>query len=305
MPDNISFVDDNLILSECYVNKNYARLKKMILEKEFGFSESLVESGEIFAFHITQNKPLSQIYNMDCYVVKFIFSGISTMHEEKQTKILQQLLGKLKDHINSHKGYYNLRIPSHMIDLVKTVNMVFADAIFCGGTVEELVHGTYVDSCNENNLEIGFADEELISLHGDTLMEITLESFRSYQGQYHISNVTQSKAGIIYENWIKESIEFPQNKCIVVACEKDIPVGFVTIREVGNAVEGILSAVDPRKRKLGAYKAMIAFLINYANQKGKSFVTSTQFDNYIVQGVWASLGLKAFYSIYNMHIDNR
>ena len=92
---------------------------------------------------------------------------------------------------------------------------------------------------------------------------------------------------------------------MVVACKDSIPVGFVTIKETDNAVEGILSAVDPKNRKLGAYRAMIAYLINYANENKKSFVTSTQFDNYIVQGVWNSLGLKPFYSIYNIHIDNR
>lgn len=61
--------------------------------------------------------------------------------------------------------------------------------------------------------------------------------------------------------------------------------------------------MDAKYRKLGAYRAMISFLVNYAYENNKSFVTSTQFDNYIVQGVWNSIGLKPFYSIYNFHID--
>lgn len=302
---NVSFVDDNLILSECYVKRNYDELKKMILEKRFEFTDFIMEDGEIFAFHITKNKPLSQIYEMNCYVVKFIFSSISQLHENRQGEIVQQLVEKLNNYVKSHNGYYNLRIPTHIVDLLKAVNAVLADTIFCGGTVEELIHGKFVDNCNDNNLNIKFPDKKLIDKHKEFLMGMTLDSFKSYQGQYHVSNVTQSKAGIIYENWIKESMEFMEKKNMVVACKDDIPVGFVTIKETDNAVEGVLSAVNPSARKLGAYRAMIAFLINYANENKKSFVTSTQFDNYIVQGVWNSLGLKPFYSIYNIHIDNR
>lgn len=302
---NVSFVDNNLILSECYVKRSYDELKKMIMEKNFEFSDFLLDGEEIFAFHVTSNIPLSKIYNMNCYVVKFIFSNISTLHEEKQEIILHQLLEKLKDYINSHNGYYNLRIPTHIVDLLKAVNTVFTNTIFCGGTVEEVIHGKKVDSCNKNDLNIGFVDKEFIAQYKTVLMDMTLESFKSYQGQYHISNVTQSKAGLIYENWIKESMESMEQRSVIVACKNDVPVGFVTLKETDNAVEGILSAVDPANRKLGAYKAMIAYLVNYANQNNKSFVTSTQFDNYIVQGAWNSLGLKPFYSIYNMHIDNR
>lgn len=302
---NVSFVDDNLILSECYVKRSYDGLKKMILEKKFECTDYIMEADEIFAFQVSKNHPLTQIYNMDCYVVKFIFSSISQLHDDGKEQILQKLIEKLNNYVKSHSGYYNLRIPSHIVDLLKAVNTVFSDTIFCGGTVEEVIHGKFVDNCNENNLDINFPDKELIIEHKQLLMGITLESFKSYQGQYHVSNVTQSKAGIIYENWIKESMESLENKNMVVACKDSIPVGFVTIKETDNAVEGILSAVDPKNRKLGAYRAMIAYLINYANENKKSFVTSTQFDNYIVQGVWNSLGLKPFYSIYNIHIDNR
>jgi hypothetical protein len=156
-----------------------------------------------------------------------------------------------------------------------------------------------------SNLIIEFADNEYIEKYRADLLSMTLESFETYQGQYHISGVTQNKAGLIYENWIKETMESQNNERCVVAMIHDMPIGFVTIKETEKAVEGVLSAVAAKARKLGAYKAMIAYLINYANQKNKSFVTSTQFDNFIVQGVWNSLGLRPFYSIYNIHIDNR
>ncbi len=301
----VSFVDDNLILGDCYIKRDYAALREMILNNEFDATESLVEEGELFGFHVTKNVPVSTIYNMDCYVVKFVFSGVSQLHDDRQEEILKQLLSGVNNFILSHPGYYNLRVPTHIVDLLKAVNSVFSNIMFCGGTVEEIVHGKSVDHCNRNGLIIDFADREYIEKYKTELMDMTLESFKSYQGQYHISNVTQNKAGLIYEQWIKNTMDSLETEHVIIARKDDIPIGFVTIKETNQAVEGILSAVNPMYRKLGAYKAMIAYLINYANQNKKSFVTSTQFDNYIVQGVWNSLGLKPFYSIYNLHIDNR
>jgi len=299
------FIDDNLLLGDCYIKREYGTLKEKIIGGGDDATDALVEEGELFGFHITKNHNVSQIYGMDCYVVRFIFSGVSQMHDNRQEQILCQLLNKLKHYIDSHKGYYNLRIPSHIVDLIKALNLTFLNPIFCGGTVEELIHGKYVDDCNTNNLAIEFADRQYIEKYKEELLTMTLESFETYQGQYHISGVTQNKAGLIYENWIRETLEARNNEKCAVARIHEAPIGFVTIKETDKAVEGVLSAVASKDRKLGAYKAMIAYLINYANQKEKSFVTSTQFDNFIVQGVWNSLGLKPFYSIYNIHIDNR
>ena len=92
---------------------------------------------------------------------------------------------------------------------------------------------------------------------------------------------------------------------IIVAEYENKPIGFVTIAEDEFTVVGVLSAVLNEYRQYGAYKAMIAFIINHAYNSGKSFITGTQFDNFIVQGAWNSLGMKPFYSFYNIHIDKR
>ena len=134
---------------------------------------------------------------------------------------------------------------------------------------------------------------------------MTFESFKSYQGQYHISPITQEKAGVIYENWIQTSLEQCDKNRVIVAEHDNRPIGFVTVVEAEAALEGVLSAVDDNYRKFGAYRAMISSIVNEAAKKGKAFITSTQFDNYIVQGVWNSIGLKPYYSIYNIHIDKR
>lgn len=298
------FVDDNLLLGECYVRRDYSQLREKITGGGYNATEYLTDNGEVFGFHITRNQNVSGVYGMDCYVVKFIFSGASQLHDGRQEQVLCQLMSKVKAHIDAHKGYYNLRIPTHIVDLIKAVNATFTNTIFCGGTVEELIHGNYVEEYNADKLTIKFADRMYLEKYKAELLGMTLASFQSYQGQYHISGVTQSKAGRIYENWIMETMSALNHERVVVAVKDDAPMGFVTIKESKSAVEGVLSAVDPAKRKSGAYKAMIAYLINYAAQKDKSFVSSTQFDNFIVQGVWSSLGLRPFYSIYNIHIDN-
>lgn len=301
----ISFVDDNILLGDCYLKRDYSQLSELIRGGNITTSCHIMEEDEIFGFHITKNENISSIYEMDSYVVKFVFSSVSQLHDDRQEQILFELVSKIKNYIDSCNGYYNLRIPTHIIDLVKAVNATFKDMIFCGGTVEEIVHGKHVDDCNENNLTIEFADSSYIENHRDELLMMTLESFRTYQGQYHISKVTQAKAGIIYENWINQAMASLNDERVVVAKNNGCLAGFVTIRETDTAVEGVLSAVSIVNRKLGAYKAMIAYLINHANRNNKSFVTSTQFDNFVVQGVWNSMGLKPFYSVYNIHIDNR
>ena len=167
------FVDDNIMLGECYVKREYGNLKEKIIGGGYHATDALIDEGELFGFHITKNHNVSQIYGMDCYVVRFIFSGVSQIHDNRQERILCELLNKLKNYIDSHKGYYNLRIPSHIVDLIKALNLTFMNPIFCGGTVEELIHGKYVDDCNANNLTIEFADWQYIEKYKGELLTMT------------------------------------------------------------------------------------------------------------------------------------
>ena len=259
----------------------------------------------LYGFHITTNSPLTELFKRPFYVVRFTFANVNTMHNAKQEVCMIELLKKLKEKIQQQKGYYNFRIPSHIVDLVKGYNEVFKEGYFCGGTVEEVISGKIVENKLKDGLRVFFADLDYINKHKKTLLDMTFQSFQSYQGQYHISPVTEEKAGEIYENWIHYSLEHCDGQDVVIAEYDNRPIGFVTILEKENAVEGVLSAVESEYRKFGAYRAMISYIVNYAQKKGKSFITSTQFDNFIVQGVWNSIGLKPFYSIYNFHIDKK
>lgn len=300
-----SFIDNNFEYVRSFMARNYDELANKITQEKIEYDFSVVEEDKLLAYKITTNKALTDLYGFDCYVVKFYFANFSALHMDFQEKLVKQLVLNLKAKMETTGGYYNLRIPTHMIDLVKVINSELEHTILCGGTVEEYISGKNVGENNKSGLKIFQANQDYLDEHRETLLDMTYESFKSYQGQYHISYVTESKAGEIYKNWIAESLNGNGNEKTFVAEYQDEPVGFVTTAEDEYAVEGILSAVSGAKRQLGAYKAMISAIINYANNNNKAFITSTQFDNFIVQGTWNSLGLKPFYSIYNIHIDYR
>ena len=301
----ISFEDNNYKYVKCFVERDYSNLAKEIIQNKKELTHYVEEDNVLYGYKIFKNVPLTNLYQNNYYSVRFYFANIDTMHNTNQEKNIIVLLAHLKDKIEKDGGYYNLRIPTHIVDLVRAYNREITDSIFCGGTVEEYIHMKKVDDNNKNHLNIFIADNEYINNHRERLLEMTYQSFESYQGQYHISYITDDKAGKIYENWIETSLGSGSNDLTVVAEYDGEPIGFVTLGEEENAVEGILSAVSNEHRQYGAYKAMIAYAINYAYDKNKTFVTSTQFDNFIVQGTWASLGLKPFYSIYNIHVDRR
>lgn len=209
------------------------------------------------------------------------------------------------EEISRKKGYYNLKLPTNIVDLIRAYNRLNQTFIFCGGTVEQYVYNTKVSDSNKSGLNVFIADRAYVSAHYDELLKMTYRSFESYQGQYHLSYAISDNAGNIYKSWIDGSL-LPQSSDKVIVSEyNERPIGFVTIKEDDFAVQGVLAAVLSEYRQYGAYKAMIAYIINYAYENGKSFITGTQFDNFIVQGTWNSLGLKPFYSFYNIHFDNR
>ncbi|MDE6759410.1 MAG: hypothetical protein K2J90_01880 [Lachnospiraceae bacterium] len=301
----ISFVDNNDKYVKSFIERDYSSLAKEITQKKNELTHYIEENNILYGYRIFKNEPLTNLYGDDYYSVRFYFINIDTLHERRQEENITKLLIHLNNVIEKTGGYYNLRIPTHIVDLIRSYNRVIKDAIFCGGTVEEYIYKKKVDDYNKNQLRIFQADEKYINKYKTKLLEMTYQSFQTYQGQYHISYITDEKAGKIYKNWIETSVGSNSDDLVVVVEYDNEPIGFVTLGETKNAVEGILSAVSNEHRRYGAYKAMIAYAINYAYSKDKSFITSTQFDNFIVQGTWASLGLKPFYSIYNIHLDRR
>ena len=301
----VSYLDNNKLLGESYFLRNYIRVRQEVLNKSGDSIKYIEKNGERYGYEISTNRPLTQLYGFPCYVVKFLFSKIETLHDTQQESILQELCTMLHHDVSSKRGYYNFRVPAHIVDLIKTMNCNFVDTIYCGGTVEEIHVGETCEPVIKDGLELFFADEAFIINNKALLMDMAFRSFSSYQGQYHISSVTESLAGDIYSNWIASWFDSFKPDTVLIAEYEGEVVGYCTIDENDIAVDAVLSSVNEEKRRLGAYKAMIATLIQYAKSKNKLFISSTQFDNYIVQGTWNSLGLRPFYSIYNFHYDNR
>lgn len=297
----ISFVDDNMVLAKSYLRRDYNELAEQIKINKGELTKYIESNGKLAGYTVSKNEPLSQLYNGDFYVVRFSLAYFQTEHVVQQEELLMELMQCLKKYIDEKKGYYNLRMPSHVVDIIRTYNNIFHYGIFCGGTIEEIINGKHVSCDIKENLSIFFADKVYIRQHFKELLNLTFSSFKEYHGQYHISPYTEKLAGKVYENWIYNSLKNNDGN-IVIADYLGIPIGFITLIENASAVEGVLNAVDEKYRNLGAYRAMLCYVINEATRKGKSFVISTQLDNFIVQGIWNSVGLRPFYSVYNMHI---
>lgn len=301
----ISFVDNNFQYAKCYITRNYTELAKRILAGNYELDYEKREDDFLCGYKIQKNEPLSSLYEDNYYSVRFYFANVDTLHQEKQETMMEAMMQHLLIEIEERKGYYNLRIPTHIVDLLKAYNKLPERGIFCGGTVEQYIANKEVPDNIKQGVKVFWANTQYVEKHKDLMLSMTYRSFETYQGQYHISHVTENKAGKIYENWIRNSLLENSQDLVVVAEYNGIPIGFVTVAEDDFALEGVLSAVSEEYRQYGAYKAMISYIVNSAYERGKSFITSTQFDNFIVQGVWNSLGLKPFYSIYNIHIDKR
>lgn len=302
----ISYIDNDIKYAKAYIKRDYSEISDEIKESLNDLSFFFENGEQIYGYSITQNALLSEVYKNDFFAVHFCFRNIDTLHNPEQEKCIGKLLEHLMRHISETKGYYNLKLPTNIVDLIRAYNRLERyPFIFCGGTVQQYIYRKAVPDSNKNGLHVFIADKEYITAHREELLTMTYNSFESYQGQYHCSYAISDRAGEIYKHWINESLQPESEDRIIVAEYSNVPIGFVTTKEDDFAVVGVLSAVSDEYRQYGAYKAMIAYIINYANEKQKSFITGTQFDNFIVQGVWNSLGMKSYYSFYNIHLDMR
>lgn len=301
----ISYIDDDLKYVKAFIKRDYSEITNDIQNNINCLTFSFESDDKLYGYQITRNLLLSDSYEDDFYVVHFCFLNIETLHDQKQEKCMVRLLDNLINDMNEKKGYYNLKLPTNIVDLIRAYNLLKEPFIFCGGTVEQYIYGKMPLYKKSNDLNLFVADKEYVSQYYDELLTMTYNSFEAYQGQYHLSYAISDKAGDVYRNWIRRSLTPESTDKVIIAEYGDKPIGFVTVKEDNFTVVGVLSAVLEKYRQYGAYKAMIAYIINYAYGAEKCFITGTQFDNFIVQGAWNSLGMKPFYSFYNIHIDKR
>jgi len=299
MKNTISFIDNNLILGWSFINRDYSLIESTIKDSELTYSVTF--SGCKIGYNISINMPLTRIYGFTCYVVKFTLENIPVDHNDNVEKAMKEMCLSLKHEIDLQKGYYNLRLPSHVIDLIRSFNDIFHDTIMCGSTIEYVTNKKN-DLIIDNDINLFYADKTFFKRNEDILKNNIHKSFENYRGQYHISRVLRSKAAEIYSNWINDT--FNNGDRILVATINDKIAGCITVRETELGTEAVLGYVDNSFRQRGVYKALISKIINDAIERNGVFVTSTQIDNIYVQKTWASLGMFPFYSIYNIHCSN-
>ena len=155
----VSFIDDNFTLAEGFLKRDYTEIGNNIRKEK----EKLTIYEEIddllVGCMVTKNIPLSN----------FLCANVDTMHNEKQMNCIIELLKKLKERMEKNKGYYNFRIPSHIVDIIKAYNVVFQGGIFCGGTVEEIISGKSVSNQLKDGLKVFFGNSSYIEKHKNTL----------------------------------------------------------------------------------------------------------------------------------------
>ncbi|MBO6243113.1 MAG: hypothetical protein J6O41_00880, partial [Clostridia bacterium] len=105
---SISFVDDNFKYVKSYIMRNYDNINDIIYKDKDLLSFFIENNGFLAGYTIVLNKPLSEIYNFNCYVVKFSFVNVSTLHIEEQQVLIEKLVNSLKEKMIENEGYYNV-----------------------------------------------------------------------------------------------------------------------------------------------------------------------------------------------------
>lgn len=307
----VPYIDDLFLMGEAQGDKDYEKLHNEILDRKNAMTDYVEFEEEIFGFLIHDNQVLSKLCDMPVKVIRFMFSGVETLHKPEQLVAMEQLFGKLFIRMQEEKVYYQLRLPGHVVDAVKALKMITDRGIFCGGTTY-YQSGQYEKVLMEKDamekpdgLVIDFATQGEINACKDALKTMATLSFKEYQGQYHISPVTERYAADIYRNWIEAELNGNSDKKILLAKMKGEIAGFCLLNEEERGMDMELVTVSSDFRGMGVYKNMIAYLLRYAGECNKYFYSSTQIDNYASQHTWASRGMKPFYTIYNYHYDMR
>ena len=297
----VTFTDNCSKMGAAYKARDFGPLgEELISRAKLNTYFSVV--GDMFiSYNVTVNKNLSRIYQDDFFVVKFDLVNVNSTHKDDQEAEIEKLFVSLKEYMESNPGYYNVRVPSHVVDIMRGFNSINGNAMFCGGTVEMIV----TDNAPDVPVDFrNYSSKEYVVNHKDVILNIARKSFGEYQGQYHISSVTSYKAGEIYGNWLGDFLDGDLDGLFIADVEGK-PAGFALFVEDSESVNTELIAVDESFRGHGIYRNMISYGINYAVNKGKIFINSTQLDNFIVQKTSAKLGMFPIYSIYNFHFDYR
>ena len=152
----ISYIDDNFQLVDCFRNRDYKNLGETIKNNKKDLTIYQDYDDSMFGCKIIKNQPLSDLFGDEYYVIRLACSNVDTLHNNKQLEIMVSAFSKLREFIDTQRGYYNLRLPTHIVDVIKAYNATITNGIFCGGTVEEMIYGKQVDIELKEGLKVFF-----------------------------------------------------------------------------------------------------------------------------------------------------
>lgn len=301
----ITYLDDSIMLGQGFLSRNYSFLREKILLEKESLTNYIDLEGEVYGYRVSKNIPVSHLYMQEVFNVKFVLSRVDTLHSNKQEKFMKILCHQLYQYIIDHPAYYIIRLPIHIVDLLRAFHEIQSDMYFCGGTIEQISVSDPPAMVSTTETEVCIAIPDYIEKHRDKLLKIITESFGEYSSQYHVNPATEEKAGEVYSNWITSALKFPQQNSIVVVTHKSEPIGVALFHENEIGIESLLVAVDREKRGHHSQQSIYALLSHMAKEKKKVFVSSTQLDNFISAGNMNAIGMRPFYGIYNYHIDSQ
>ena len=299
----LSYLDDLSIMAVAQQTQIYDNIRNQIIASRDTLDVLLEDCGEVYGFCITENHALTELYRFPVFVVRFSCSRIDTLHTPKQLDILCRLFQLLEKRMKRERGYYNLRLPANLMDCVQAYQKLTLPAIFCGGSVALLSHGAVPNLDSMITCSVQEVSQDYLNQHYEELLSLTQESFRTYQGQYHLSPVTAPLADRVYDNWIRTSLANLGNHRMIVAEQHDQAVGFGLLSYTDQVLELDLTAVSPSYRGQSIYRSMMAYMRELSIQEHRSMISCTQLDNYASQNTWITVGLKPYFTFYNIHYN--
>lgn len=105
-----------------------------------------------------------------------------------------------------------------------------------------------------------------------------------------------------YAEWVRSCASGYADE-ILVATYDEVPVGFMTLRTVGDEAGRIdLTAVDAAHRGRGVYRSLVQSALVWADDRGfAEMLATTQINNYGSQRTWEGEGFKSHASWYVLH----
>lgn len=290
----ISYIDDKNLIARCVHSRNWDLINTVILPECIQINDM----DKTYAAIVKDIPPLSTLYNKRFASISFAFKNVSREFSPDDKEFVDRLISRLLSYILEHPAYYVIKVPSHMTTLLSSIGEKPL-GFFVGGTICYM-NANEPDQRNSSTVTVNIVEKAELKKHAMEMIQLGIDGFSDYFGQYHISQFTRPRAGKIYENWVLEYIQEGRGITFGAFIEDKL-VGFLSCDDFGSTLELVLSSVSKNARGMRVYESMIRESTVFGFKKDKILTVSTQFDNFEVQRAWINNGYKPYYSFYLFH----